>query len=1101
MSRTRTAPALKDLHSSTPHPSSTGFVQRNAEIKRLLKWVEDSIDTPLCILSGEPGMGKSTLAYQFISHPTIQHRFDHHIFWLDTGENPTDLSDQINEIGFERSEEWTYIADIRSAIQQLYALYDEEHLLLVLEDVGTVDLTLHFIPSNNKSKVLILSRNLRLANAIKAPEITLHPFSIEETQKASAESDGDPQKNNSCTTGRIPLIVYLSNLCRDKNLHPPEISDTTSFEQALALLWTHLLHQYSQEYLTAIYALAIFPPLTPLSYPVLFRLSEELIPGIERQELEKLYDELSVLRILSHREHSNSAVTTDLFQHFVENYTEANLRNLHKVLLGIYPPQPIFNGDSPSYDEYIYRFLPYHLTRANQTDTLFKLLLSVEWISTKLHQTDPIALQQDYRYGRSEKTIRLVDEAIRLSIPALQQDKSQIMSQLIGRLQDIDIQAVKGLVDSMRTYRSSESMWLDSGQVDLKTPSSSLLLSLKEHHSEILSLDIDKEKQRIISSSSDFSMIIWDLKKKKSTKIISGLSEPAQQVNFISGGLEALSTSGNAITTWDLHKGKPVQTYRFHTANILSLYTFPGDSLILSSDEAGEVFFTDLRNRDIKQRFKTGHELTWALAATRDQTTAFTAGNGESIQVWDLVSGELKRTLTAHEDWIWALCTTKNDRFLLSASEDHTIIIWDLDAAKVFRVLKGHKAGVRFISMAGDDSRILSADEEQSLILWDFNTGEMLRSFTGLSNWMNDFKALPHGNAAFLASEEPELKLWSMSGTQRREEHSSHDKGIRALQLSPGDIQLISASDDATIRKWHVHSATLLASYAGHTDWISTITLSRSGTTLVSASFDKTLRVWDLDSGRCKRILKGHSDWVWCAAISANNRFIASGSEDRTIATWDVKSGKRQHTLKAHEAAVTSILISIDNRHIISASMDHTIGIWKEQNGELQHLLKGHTNTIHSISLSPMGDRVVSGSEDGTIRIWNFLMGMEDECLQNPGGAVRRVYALQNGYRVLSISEDYALRIWDLVESRPIFTLQGHNSDISHLAVSRDGKWAATAGSDCKLCLWDLHNGILIDSFYGDYPMTYCIFNIDGEKLIGADAGGGLHFLNVRKQH
>ena len=1041
-------------------------------------------------------MGKSILAHQFTRQDEVVQLFGARIFWLCAGINPTDLPDQVNEIGFEHVRSWAFEADPQQAILQLFKHYSGKNMLLIVDDVGTVEQTLQFLPQNDHAKVLVITRNQRIAKAFDAPELAIGEFTEEEARMVCTyHTSSLPELLCNHPITRSPLILHLSHLCLARGLKLPKPEEDTSFEEHLFQLWALLLSNYKKPYRISINMLGVFPALTPLSYPVISNFWREKNEHVSDQDL---FEELKLLRILTHRKYSNTAVISDLFQHFVDAGLDIGLPKLHKAFLEVYPPKNILTGET-SYDEYIYRFLPHHIVGANKTDTLFELLLSEQWISTKIRQTDVSTLRQDYSYGRSDITIRLVDEAIRLATPILETDSEQIISQLIGRLLAVDIPPVNDLVDALRSYRASESVWLDPSHVDLRAPSSTLAMTLEGHKNEVLSVDVDYKRHRAISSSSDRSLYVWDLKKKEPIHKLYSYPVAAEKVIMFSKGKEAITVANSVVTHWDLKKGKEIKRHLFHTTPVLSIYLFPNETNVMSADEGGNIFFWNLKTGEVQGNLRPGQEAPWAIASTNRKPLAFTAGNNEIIQAWDLNTGKLKFSLTGHEDWIWAVCVTRDDRYLISASEDHSIIVWDLEEAKVVRVLKGHKAGVRFLSLTADDTMVLSADAEQSIILWDLKTGTILRSFTGLTNWIHDFKALSSGEAAFLATDEPEIKLWSMADDMHiGKEAQSHDKGIRALLLAPGDIQLISASDDATIRKWQTNTANLVDSYTGHTDWISSICLSRGGSILVSTSFDKTLRVWDLDDGHCRRILEGHLDWVWCAAISDNSKYVVSGSEDRTVVTWDMQNGSIKHVLTAHDDAVTKVLISADNRHIISSSLDRTLCVWDEASGSLMHVLEGHKDTIRSIALSPMGDRLVSGSDDGTMRVWNFLLGLEGECLTNPGGAVKNVHLLPNGYHLLSISEDHKLRVWDLVLSKPVYTLSSHKDEITHLAVSKSGQYAATTGSDRMLCLWDVEHGHLVDTYYADYPMTYCVFSADGQRLIGADAGGGLHFFHVR---
>jgi WD40 repeat protein len=149
--------------------------------------------------------------------------------------------------------------------------------------------------------------------------------------------------------------------------------------------------------------------------------------------------------------------------------------------------------------------------------------------------------------------------------------------------------------------------------------------------------------------------------------------------------------------------------------------------------------------------------------------------------------------------------------------------------------------------------------------------------------------------------------------------------------------------------------------------------------------------------------------------------------------------------------------------------------------------------------MSQLDQRIVSASDDGTIRLWNFTMGYETQRLTGHRGPVRHMALTPMGLYLVSAGEDRTVRVWDLALGEEQFAMTGHTRDIRALDVSRDGRWAVSVGDDHALFLWDLMLGERIGSFYADHPLTRCAFTYDGQRLVAADAGGGVHFLRVEE--
>ncbi len=1068
---------------------------------------------PFCIISGASGTGKSSLALALCQDEDIKRFFDDNLVWLDAGREPTDLPDQINEIGSQLARNWRYTLDIQTSIQQLYRLFEGRKALFVFDDVIDIQQAAQFKASSASIATLSTTRNPRIAPAFHATEVHLDRISDEERQDFIATFNlGDPDNDTQIPLGCLkhPYLLYLAGLCLERKIPvslgvdspqsesrhaetAPDASRAYGF-QLMDALMNHVPGQYQE----LMQALVVFPSRTPLSYPFISAFWKTIYDDLTPLEEDYLYEELATLRILTHRFHVNTPVLSDFFVDYVEQCESVDRKALHRRLLDRYPIGDLL-AHPGRHDDYIYRFLTYHLTEANQTTQLIHLLFNVDWMTTKLMVTDPVALKEDYATEHANKTLRIIEEAIRLSIPVLDIDREQLALQLIGRLQHIDIPSINQLIEDLRARKASESVWLDPATVDLKAPSNVLIKSLAAHRETVYSLDIDADGVHAASTSADHSVRVWDLRSGAVKHDFSNNDTSYQFIRFTPDGRNVVAVSDRgSFSIWDVQEGQWLRGFSFSDTQVLSISVLHDNRTVLFSDDAGAIHLAELWSGEHLRTWPTELNQVWSVACTTDQELAFAAGDSAVIYALRLEDGSVMQTLMGHDDWVWGLQVTQDGRYLVSGSEDQTLIVWDLKTGNVQQVLKGHRAGVRYFALAHDDTVIVSADEEQSIIVWDLLSGRIMRSFTGLTTWMHDLSVLPNGRGALIASEDPELKLWSLTDHLYHREHDSHVRGIRAMVVSPDNLFVLTASDDASLKKWHIASGRLEQVFEGHADWISDLGISENGRQAISASFDRSLAAWDMESGKCLYTLEEHTDWVWCMALSWNNRVVVSGSEDRLIKIWDMNSGLPLNTLEGHQAGVTHVRVSVDNRFIISASLDHTIRIWNVHDGELVRTLKGHSNTIRQILISPIDQRIISASDDGTIRIWNFELSSRRHRLIKVGKPVKHIALIQNGLGLATVTDDRVLRVWNLTSTESRYRLEGHAEEISDLSISRDGKWAATAGQDRLLCLWDLEHGHLADTFYADYPLTCCTISDHHRRVICGDAAGGLHFLKIR---
>ena len=84
--------------------------------------------------------------------------------------------------------------------------------------------------------------------------------------------------------------------------------------------------------------------------------------------------------------------------------------------------------------------------------------------------------------------------------------------------------------------------------------------------------------------------------------------------------------------------------------------------------------------------------------------------------------------ISAHDAWIRALDFSPDTLYVASAGNDNTIRIFNTDTGEHIRTLSGHTDAILAIDYIseGPDNAILSASEDTDIGFWDADTSEML---------------------------------------------------------------------------------------------------------------------------------------------------------------------------------------------------------------------------------------------------------------------------------------------------------------------------------------------------------------------------------------
>ena len=87
------------------------------------------------------------------------------------------------------------------------------------------------------------------------------------------------------------------------------------------------------------------------------------------------------------------------------------------------------------------------------------------------------------------------------------------------------------------------------------------------------------------------------------------------------------------------------------------------------------------------------------------------AGQDQTIKVWDLVTGRSVRTLEGHTNWIFGLAFSPDGKQLASASHDETVRVWNVADGREIQTLRGHGTLVLSVAFSPDGKRIASGSE------------------------------------------------------------------------------------------------------------------------------------------------------------------------------------------------------------------------------------------------------------------------------------------------------------------------------------------------------------------------------------------------------
>ena len=392
---------------------------------------------------------------------------------------------------------------------------------------------------------------------------------------------------------------------------------------------------------------------------------------------------------------------------------------------------------------------------------------------------------------------------------------------------------------------------------------------------------------------------LWDLKNKlpievstqngKSKRLPDRFFDGVRSVVF-SPDSKTIATANEdfSVRLWDVKKREAIRNRLQHKGKINKVVFSPDSKIVATASEDNTTRLWDSASGQPIGKPLIHQDGVVSVAFSPDGKTVTTTSKDKTACLWNTINGQMIAPSIRHENVVISVLFSSNGRTVATLTEGKVASLWNVNNGQPIGKPLLHDGGVDSVDFSPDGKVVVTVGKDNSVRLWDSTSGLLIGKPLIHEGDVVSVAFSPDAKTIATVSKDQTARLWDAKNGQSIGKPLMHPEPLDLVAFSSNGQTLTTVSTNLTVHRWNTGNGQLIVPPLKPVTDIGLVTFSPDGNTMAAISGKENVRLWDVQSGQPIGLPLWHEHDVHSVVFSPDGKTVATICSNEIARLWDV---------------------------------------------------------------------------------------------------------------------------------------------------------------------------------------------------------------------